>query len=280
MADTPEIRGSQAAVRGSYELSSDLRLSQSFARTLINFPTDFILGSQAATRVVQTRGPLAQVTQGVIRTLVRGAISNPSVRAWTFTLDGHDFYVLKLGNDETLVFDLSTKQWHVWGTENASVWRVATGFNWVGGNVQAASFGSNIVVGSSLNGAVFFLNPEKSTDDAAIAGRTGTPFRRIVTSQIPLRGYDRVSVYEMQLLGSQGELNDSQLTDITLSYSDDRGKTYTSAGVVSVGFDDLDTRATWRSLGSFQSPGRLVRIEDNGALQRIDSLTMNSDLNE
>jgi hypothetical protein len=280
MPDTPFIENTQGSVRSLNETGGTQFVSQTAARSLINFPSPFIETSQVISRVLPDRAIDIELSQGLVRAIVRGLVSDPRVRAWTFTLDGHDFYVIKAGQKETLVYDLSTGQWFVWGSGRSLNWDVVTGINWVGGNKFARNFGSNIVVGSAINGSVFFLDPVQVSDEASIEGRESQPFHRLVTTQVPLRGYNRVAVYEMQLLGSQGDLISPDLNGITLLYSDDRGQSYVSAGVVTIDDDDFDARATWRSLGSFQSPGRLIRIEDNGALQRIDSLTMNSDLSE
>jgi hypothetical protein len=186
---------------------------------------------------------------------------------------------LRLGNAETLIYDFATEQWSVWSTAEEVYWSVYTGTNWVGGNTYTSSYGSNIIVGSDSNGSLFFLDPNKPSDDAVIDEREPAPFVRRVTGQIPIRGYDYARVFEVQLLGSIGQLDADATTGFELLYSDDRGDTYTSAGTVETVDGDYTIRGSWRSLGSFTSPGRLFRIEDTGALKRIDSLTVSTNLN-
>jgi hypothetical protein len=281
MALTPEVRASglDAQVVSASD-SADVQAAEFSLTTIFNVPSDEVNSSGLDVIYVtgNTLDNNVEVSFLDVVAIVRGKIDDPSVRAWTFTLDGHDFYVLRLGDTETLVFDVSTEQWHVWGSGIRNNWLVSRGANWVGGNKFMPTYGSNVVVGSDLNGSLYFLDPEYDRDDSVFTGNDPTPFRREITVQIPLRGYDRASVYEMQLLGSQGDLDDPDLRDIELRYSDDRGRTFVSAGVVSIPDQDFDARATWRSLGSFQAPGRVVTIRDTGALRRIDSITMNSDI--
>lgn len=282
MASTPSIELSQASVFSiTGGASPQVEVSQAFVLSVANFPTESVELSQALVQTI-TGGSTddVQLSQAYVTVVARGRVDDPSIRAWTFTLDGHDFYVLRLGNEETLVYDMLSEQWSVWITEQQGYWSVYTGTNWVGGNKFASTFGSNIVVGSDANGSIFFLDPNKPDDDAAVTGRNPSSFRRRVTGQIPIRGYDSARVYEVQLLGSVSDLDPNAGADIELLYSDDRGDSYVSAGIITTVDQDFDIRANWRSLGSFRSPGRLFRVEDFGALKRIDSLTVSTSMDD
>lgn len=279
MALTPTIETSQADVGVIYSGGNMLN-SQSDVIAVFNIPSEEIHASQADTSVVSKTTSNVEVSQADLIIIYRGRIDDPSVRAWTFTLDGHDFYVLRLGNEETLIYDMLSEQWSVWATGDTGYWSVYTGANWFGGNNFAASLGSNVIVGSDANGALYFLDPNKPNDDAAVDGRDVIPFRRRITGQIPLRGYNSARVYELQLLGSVSDLDANANADIQLLYSDDRGDSYVSAGTITTVDQDFDIRANWRSLGSFRSPGRLFRVEDFGALKRIDSLTVNTSMDD
>lgn len=276
MPATPNIETSQAdiaVVSGSS--AGDIQLSQGDMLAIFNIPTEAIDVSQADLVFVSKSSQDVQVSQLDVIAVIRGRVDDPAVRAWTFTLDGHDFYVLRLGNDETLVYDLTTEQWSVYSSGLEPYWSVYTGANWVGGNGFAAALGSNIVVGSDANGALFFLDPTKAEDDPQVEGRDVTPFVRRVTGQLVSRGYSANPMYEVQLLGSLNQEALASNLDVELLYSDDRGDNYVSAGAVTTVPGDYSVRGSWRSLGSFSSPGRLVRIQDFGALTRIDSLTVN-----
>ena len=278
MAATPSIEVSQGDVLSVNDSASNIQVSQSDVLSVFNVPAVSIEASSADVSYVSKNLDMIEVSQADILAIIKGRVDDPAVRAWTFTLDGHDFYVLRLGNTETLVYDVTSQQWSVWGSNDLISWFVYTGSNWVGGNTFAAEFGSNIVVGSDANGSIYILDPSKAKDDSPVAGREPSSFTRQVTAQMPVRGYNAVRVFEVQLLGSVNELEDSFDTDIELLYSDDRGQSYISAGIITTVPDDYDVRASWRSLGSFDAPGRLFRIEDTGALQRIDSLSANTSM--
>lgn len=195
----------------------------------------------------------------------------PIVRAWTFTLDGHDFYVLRLNTVETLVYDTHSEQWSIWGNANENLWDLLDGTNWGGGHAFSA-YGSDVMVGSDTDGSLYFLDPN-GTDDEDADGNAA-PFRRETMAQYFMRGYDMRPCWGVQLLGSIGDVADSNPTDVTLSVSDDRGDTFFDCGTVTVPADSFNARVDWQSLGSMSAPGRLFKIVDYGALHRIDSLEM------
>lgn len=275
MAATPSIEVSQGDVVSVSGSTSDLQISQADALAIYNFPSEEVHVSQADTVYISKNLLNVQVSQADVVAVIRGRVDDPAVRAWTYTLDGHDFYVLRLGNDETLVYDMASQQWSIYVTGNETYWSVYTGGNWVGGNGFAQTFGSNVIIGSDANGCLWFLDPRKPDDDGATVGRPSVPFRRRVTGQLISRGYEAIRVFEVQVLGSLNQLSTNADPDVELLYSDDRGTSYVSAGVITTVDDNFDIRGSWRSLGSFRSPGRLLRVEDSGALTRIDSFTVN-----
>jgi hypothetical protein len=193
-------------------------------------------------------------------------------------LDGHDFYVLRLGNDGTLVYDVASEQWCVWGSDESQLWRAYNGTNWIEADNQASVFGSNVIVGDDGNGSLYFLNPLSDTDDDAVEGPViQRPYKRIVQGQITTKGYSSKRVYDVVLEGSIGSATDANLVTVNLSFSDDRGNTYTDAGDITLTPDDYSVRAHWRSLGSMNMPGRLFRVTDRGSLRRIDYLDSNAE---
>lgn len=230
--------------------------------------------SQAALVVAAESSEPVYVAQAALIVAARGRTDEPKVRAWTFTLDGHDYWVLRCANIETLVVDLLSREWYVWGSNTTDLWKAYTGFNWLGGRELAGAY-SEVVVGDDTTGALYFLDPAGYVDDDAVEGADlPRPFTREVTAQhIVGAGYDVVPCYGVQLFGSQGQTLADDLT-VELRVSDDRGVSYTSVGSIDVDSGDYDVRLHWRSLGSMEAPGRLFKIVDTGALQRIDFLTM------
>lgn len=258
MALTPEVRGSQAVV-----LAAGI------------FPTPQMRASQASTLAAVATGGDMRAFQAVVLVAARGRVSDPRVRAWTFTLDGHDYYVLRLGTRETLVLDLSTEEWFVWGSgigRGSDLWRGYTGINWQGGQSLAQQFGSNIFVGDDGNGAIYALDPDGDTDDDALVGAgLQRPFERKLFVQLVVQsGYDFVPCYGVQMFGSIGDGADN-LT-VSLDYSDDRGMNYVLADTLAVPAGDYTFRLQWQSLGSMQAPGRIFEFTDFGALKRIDGV--------
>ena len=90
--------------------------------------------------------------------------SKPQARVWTFSLDGHDFYVLRLGDSETLVYDLYSEQWVDWANFQKEFWRANNGQNWAGASKLAYTYGSDVVVGDDTYGLLWFLDPEQPYD--------------------------------------------------------------------------------------------------------------------
>jgi len=72
-------------------------------------------------------------------------------------------------------------------------------------------------------------------------------------------------------------MDQAALVTVKLSTSDDQGHTYDDHDTFSISNADYEFRAEWWSLGSFSAPGRLFKITDYGALQRIDYLEMIED---
>lgn len=275
-----DIRVSQLSASGAVQVGNDLRLTQFYAFAAVTAPAQDVRVTGVRVDAAVQFGPsTAHLTQLFMLVAVRGRIYDPRVRAWTFTLDGHDFYVLRLGNTETLVYDLSTEQWHVWGSLDTPLWKAYNGMTWQGGARLSDGYGSNIVVTDDANGALYFLSPEEYTDDDAVEGDTlQRNFTREAPGQIPVEGYGKVPCYDINVFGSVGK-NDASLTAATLYYSDDQGVTYTDAGTITVPSGTLTTRLSWRSLGSMMQPGRLFKIKDEGALIRLDYTEVNSGKN-
>lgn len=283
MAATPDIRASEARILGTvFDTfgTGHVRTSQGRFLATINFPTNHTEISQAQfLATANIEGPIA-VSEGVILAAVHGRIANPRVRAWTFTLDGHDFYVLRLGDSTTLIYDDVSKQWVDWYDGTEQVWALNAGTPWIGGNQLAHQYGSNVVVGDDSWGLLWFLDPRLPYDQHPASDniRQQMPFPRIVTGQVVVRGRTAEPCYTIFVNGDNYGLEVTDFTPgVTLSYSDDQGKTYTDAETINVSIDTENLPYEWHSLGSIYAPGRLFQINDNGVFARIDSMNMNDD---
>lgn len=217
-----------------------------------------------------------RASQMLALAIVKGQLDNPKLRAWTYTLDGHDYYILKLGTgSKTLVFDLSTGQWSWWCSANSTRWRASVGMNWRSAGTIPVNFGSNVVVGDDTLGALWVLDPEQGYDDHFFDGFDPVKFPRVATGQIPMDSRKALPIYSVDLTASVGypALSDSV---VSLDYSDDQGNTYVTADEPQVSTEGVyDQEFAWRSLGQVRSPGRLFRITDDGAFARIDSMVIN-----
>lgn len=266
-----DARASQLFVRSFDEPTPDARVSQSVVRSVFNYPAEYSRISQTFVRVFDEPTPQLRVSQLFVRVLIKGRVDEPTIRAWTFTQDGHDFYVLRLGSASTLVYDTHSQQWSVYGSGTGNPWRAYTGRNWIGGRKLALPW-SDVIVGDDGTGAIYFLSPDDDVDDDSITGAdTPRPFRRRLTGQVIVKpGYFSAPCFGVQLFGSIG----SGIGTVNLAVSDDRGFNYDDMGDLSIDAEDYSARLNWLSLGSMTAPGRLFRITDTGALKRVDGLEM------
>lgn len=276
MALTPKVQASFGALRAVAVPSPSLRIPLGRVRAVYNTPVVELAVSNATVRTIKEGVPITNVSGFLLRTIVRGKIENPRVRAWSYTMDGHDFYVLKLGTeDKTLIFDLSTGQWSQWSSADNTRWRASLGFNWRSSRRIPANYGSNVIVGDDSYGALWVLDPDYGLDEHLLDGDP-QPFPRVATGQIAIRGRTVLPCFSVYLSGSAGSPAETP-SSVTLEYSDDAGNAFADAGALTVDSADYTQEFSWRSLGQVRAPGRLFRISDDGALARIDSLDVNNE---
>jgi hypothetical protein len=197
-----------------------------------------------------------------------GSTGDVTIRCWGYSLDGHDFYVLRLGESDTLVFDPTTNQWADWVSPNRTNWRAHVGGNWVGmsADTLARGFGSDVVAGDDVTGTLWVLDPTAGRDDRTDS--SSDPFDRVVTGGVQLTGRDTVPCGAVTIDLALGNPSQSGAT-ITLAISDDLGNNWVSCGAQIVAADDFGSTVEWRSLGTMKAPGRVFRLTDNGATVRI-----------
>lgn len=241
-----------------------------------NVPSENLAMTQGQIAVSVRQAAEVDVGQGQVLVAARGRIGNPRVRAWTFSLDGHDFYVLRLGDKLTLVYDLYSEQWMDWADFAQVFWRANIGINWTGGIGLAAEYGSNIIVGDDVYGLIWFLDPDQPFDQHPdyLNYQQEMYFERIVMGQVPIRGREVVPCFAAWLTTDMG--NPAYLgAGVTLYTSDDGGETFDDHGLVTVTPGEFNPELSWYSLGQIGAPGRLFKIVDDGAIVRIDGMEMN-----
>ena len=176
-------------------------------------------------------------------------------RSWTFDQDGHTFYVLDLGTTGTYIYDLTTDQWAQWQTEGYTIWNAQRGTMWR----------DQIVAADFQTPSIYAIDPTQSLDEGF------RPVRRVVTGLLLTRSRDFTSV---DMLAVQASVGDAQtgfdgVAQMTLSFSDDQGQNYFTFGSVTLSSTDTEQELLYRSLGAFNRPGRVFRIEDLGGPVRI-----------
>lgn len=174
-------------------------------------------------------------------------------RAWSFTADGHVFYALDLGQEGTWVFDDSTQQWSQFITAGFNGWNLTNGTVW----------GQRIVGGDMLTGDMWEMRPGALQDNDAVS------ITHVVTGGLQTRERGSKAVAGLWLTGSVGQQQDTGGAAVTLSFSDDQGKSWVTMDTLPL-VEGTFTELAWRSLGSFDAPGRIFKITDVGGLLRID----------
>lgn len=186
-----------------------------------------------------------------------GSPERNSQRAWFFNLDGHTHYVLDLGTTKTLVYDLLTDQWAEWQTEGFPVWNAQLGAEWL----------DRFVVADIQSPAFYTIDPAQHLDEGF------RPVRRKVTGIIPSPSRNYTSMDALYVMASVGDAQTdfAGTAEMTLRFSDDQGQSFYDFATFTLSSTDDDEELLFRSLGSFNMPGRIIEIEDLGGPVRIDS---------
>lgn len=273
-----DINAPQAGILVTVRQSAvDVNVPQGQLLVTYNIPAEAMNATFAGINVTLRQNSNVRVEQAAMLAVVRGSIFNPKLRAWTFDLDAHEMYVINLGNGKTLLLDLTTEKWSWWSSGALERWRVSTGVNWTQSGKVAYENGSDVVVGDDTTGALWILNPEQAVDDPLQPDLRDegvfATFPRAATGQVLTRGREFLSCYEVYLVCDPGAPAFVG-AQVTLNYSDDGGRSYVSAGTIVAEPGNYQQEFAWRSLGIIGAPGRMFRIEDDGALRQIDELSI------
>lgn len=276
MANTPDINTDQGQTLAAVgQPTIGIRANQGYSFSAVRLPATYDRVDQGYVHSTLNAQFEMRVNQGLVMAAAAGRVKNFNMRAWTFSMDGHDFYVLQCGEGGTLIYDTTTQQWMTWASTPRDVtnWRVQTGLNW---NSHSNFIGdSDIIGGDDTTGMLWYLDADRGGDGDGfdVTGNVVLGFERVLTGGLPARGRGTIACNYVFLTGSLGEPVPAD-PEITLSVSDDNGKTYQDMGTIDISLNNFTQDVTWFSLGSFGAPGRIFRITDLGALERIDSLDM------
>lgn len=174
----------------------------------------------------------------------------PLEQGWAFVLDGHVFYVLNRVMNRSLVYDLTTGQWHLWVTAGEAAWNVHRGVTWRGRVLGADAF-------SPL---VWEVDPESQLDEGVL------PIERVVTGFLPVEGQGSVRQGSLRLTAGYDAA--APAGAVRMRFSDDGGQTWSQTYEVPV----QGERIEFRSLGRMRAPGRIWEFSDEGGLVRIDGV--------
>ncbi len=177
----------------------------------------------------------------------------------------------------TFIFDLTTGQWHQWGTlvdvgggvlENQR-WNMLHGVFWqelqgVDGQAIYAT------VASDLDGnQIYRVNPESEVDNGDTENEQY--IRREVTGGLSVRGRTFIRQFDLSLNASVGAPA-AVGADVTMRFSDDNGNTWVTPPPITLTPGAWNQDLTWRSLGVIRAPVRIFEIIDIGGLVRISGV--------
>ena len=221
-----------------------------------------------ASAASETSSGLFQVSvhQAALYVLVKGFPDRRDLRAWTFTQDDHDFYVLQCGATLTLVYDKLTRQWAQWVSPGYAYWRGDDGASWEGYNLCC----------DRRSGRVFKIDAVGRLDYNNTTGLNDTPIRSQVTALARgNRMRTSAQCYMAELVVSEGRPPSSiaeGAVGISLRTSDDDGRNWVDHGLIPGEGLGEDMTVRWYGLGIMPSPGRVFEITDSGYARRITAL--------
>ena len=163
-------------------------------------------------------------------------------RAWTYQVEGHEFYVITFPNaDITWVYDLATQQWHKW-----LYWDSPTATYHRHRANCGIAFANKNLVGDWENGKIYSLDFDQYTD-------AGNPIRRLrraphITTDLQRQYFEEFQIQFQPGVGlTTGQGDNPQAM---MRWSNDGGSTWSNEHWVSIGRQgNYTNRAIWRRLG-------------------------------
>jgi hypothetical protein len=179
-------------------------------------------------------------THAVENSLVGYDVSD--ARAWTFQIEGHEFYVITFPQiDLTWVYDLTTGQWFkwlYWESDTATYHRHRANCG--------IAFANKNLVGDWQNGKIYSLDFDTFTD-------AGAPIRRLrraphITTDLQRQYFDEFQIQFQPGVGLVVGQGDNP--QAMLRWSNDGGSTWSNEHWVDIGkIGAYTNRAIWRRLG-------------------------------
>lgn len=210
-----------------------------------------------AKEVVLAQGVPAKISNESVEELLK--LSN-TFTAWAFRVNRHDFYILTTDN-ETLVFDITIGVWYRWSSYMKETWDASIGLQ-VNDKIYGATKTSNTVYKLSENRV-------DGSNDYIVCEVSGF---------IPNSTNNSVVCQAVTLFINYGftpDYLDGPLVE--MRWSDDSGANWVNYYHESLGLKGgYSTTARFRSLGSFNRPGRYFEFRFSQISSfRLDGVTLN-----
>lgn len=201
-------------------------------------------------------GSVPGVSQACMLVAFQTGVPDQSrARSWSFTLDGHTFWVLDLGVEGTFLYDVITKQWCKFTTQGFNgQWNFANGCMW----------GTRIIAADLMYDMVREMAPGYTVDEG------WRDIEHVVTGGILTRSRQSIGCSVLRIAASVGEIDQAGGASLDMRFSDDNGETWSDTFSVPLTQGDFSGEIAYRALGSFSAPGRIFELTDSGGLVRID----------
>ena len=171
-------------------------------------------------------------------------------RGWTYTLEGHKFYVLEV-DAGTFLFDRATGAWHKRGSYNSAWWRC---------NGAVEAYGQTLLTDRDA-GVIYTVSND-------VYDEVGDAIRMEIT--LPTLEFARrlVTMYSLEVTTETGVGGPDDNPQVMMQYSDDGGHNWSAELWRGLGKQGgRKNRTIWRKLGQFRQ--RQVRLAITAAVQRM-----------
>lgn len=212
--------------------------------------TIFWLASDLTVRRLDGSTPVRISTHAVEQAVTTESLAGTltEAKAYTYTQEGHAFYVLTLAGG-TRVLDVTTGEWHERQSYGYDTWLAQS---------HCFAFGKHLV-GSAVSNKIGYLDPSTHSEWSAT--------RRMEWTYQPVYAdgarafHDRLEIlFEAGVGLTSGQGSDPL---VMLEYSDDFGQTWTSLPTRSIGAKgEYSARVVWNALGSSRARVYRVAVSD------------------